>query len=91
MQRVEGLDPVSAVAAADAAPADTAAQLQAADAEFVTGQVEAAFDRLVEAVRVRAGDEREQVRRRLVDLFALLGPDDPQVRRARIALTNALF
>lgn len=91
MQRVEGLDPVSAVAAADAAPADTAAQMQAADAEFVTGQVEAAFDRLVEAVRVRSGDEREQVRRRLVDLFALLGPDDPQVRRARIALTNALF
>jgi len=91
MQRVEGLDPVSAVAAADAAPADTAAQLLAADAEFVTGQVDAAFDRLVDAVRVRAGDEREQVRRRLVDLFALLGPDDPQVRRARIALTNALF
>lgn len=94
MQRVSGLDAAAtdaAVAAADAAPADTAAQLLAADAEFVTGDVTAAFDRLVAAVRVRSGDEREQVRQRLVDLFALLGPDDPQVRTARIALTNALF
>jgi putative thioredoxin len=91
MQRVSGLDADAAVTAADAAPDDTAAQLRAADAEFVTGQVEAAFSRLVEAVRVRTGDERELVRSRLVDLFALLGPDDPQVRRARIALTNALF
>lgn len=93
MQRVaaagDGL--ASAALAADAAPEDTDAQLLAADAEFVEGRVDAAFDRLVAAVRDRSGDERELVRKRLVDLFALLGPDDPQVRRARIALTNALF
>jgi putative thioredoxin len=94
MQRTADLDVAgvaAAVAAADAAPDDTEAQLHAADAEFVEGRVDAAFDRLIEAVRTRSGDEREQVRRRLVDLFSLLGPEDPQVRRARIALTNALF
>jgi putative thioredoxin len=91
IQRVTGLDPEAAVATADAAPDDTPAQLRAADAEFATGQLDAAFDRLVEAVRRRSGDEREEVRSRLVDLFALLGPDAPEVRRARIALTNALF
>lgn len=91
MQRVAATDVSAAVAAAAAAPDDTDAQLAAADAEFVTGDVDGAFDRLVEAVRVRSGEEREQVRQRLVDLFSLLGPDDPQVRRARVALTNALF
>jgi putative thioredoxin len=91
LQRTAGVDPATAVAAADDAPDDTGAALLAADAEFVAGRADAAFDRLVEAVRSRSGDERELVRKRLVDLFALLGPDDPQVRRARIALTNALF
>jgi putative thioredoxin len=94
MQRTAGLDPAgiaAAVAAADAAPNDTEAQLRAADADFIEGRVEASFDRLVAAVRTRSGEEREQIRQRLVDLFALLGADDPQVRRARIALTNALF
>jgi putative thioredoxin len=95
MQRTAGLDApgavASAVTAADAAPDDTMAQLRAADAEFFEGRVDAAFDRLIAAVRARSGEERDEVRQRLVDLFALLGPDDPQVRRARIALTNALF
>ena len=91
MQRTEGVDAAVALAAADAAPDDTEAQLLAADVDLLEGRIEAAFDRLVEAVRARSGAEREEVRRRLVDLFALVGADDPQVRRARIALTNALF
>jgi putative thioredoxin len=91
MQRTEDLDLAAAVAAADAAPEDTAAQLLGADAEFLLGQLDASFDRLVEAVRARSGPERDEVRRRLVDLFGLVGADDPSVRRARIALTNALF
>jgi putative thioredoxin len=91
MQRTAGLDTAVAVESADAAPDDTEAQLRAADADFIEGRIDAAFDRLVDAVRTRSGDEREEVRQRLVDLFALLGSDDPQVRRARIALTNALF
>jgi putative thioredoxin len=91
MQRTADVDGPAAIAAADAAPDDTAAQLLAADSEFLEGRVGASFDRLVDAIRNRAGDEREEVRRRLVDLFTLVGPDDPEVKRARIALTNALF
>jgi putative thioredoxin len=91
MQRTADVDGPAAIAAADAAPDDTAAQLLAADSEFLEGRVGASFDRLVDAIRNRAGDEREEVRRRLVDLFMLVGPDDPEVKRARIALTNALF
>jgi putative thioredoxin len=91
MQRTDGVDPAAALAAADAAPDDTAAQLLAADVDLLEGRTEVAFDRLVEAVRARSGAEREEVRQRLVDLFALVGADDPQVRKARIALTNALF
>jgi putative thioredoxin len=79
------------VAAADAAPDDTPAQLLAADMELLQGQTARAFDRLVSAVRSRSGADREEVRRRLVDLFALVGADDPDVKRARVALTNALF
>jgi putative thioredoxin len=91
MQSTEGVDPVGALAAADAAPEDTQAQLLAADIDVMQGEIGRAFDRLVEAIRSRTGAEREQVRQHLVDLFALVGPDDPEVRRARIALTNALF
>jgi len=91
MQRTADIDVTAAIAAADADPADTSAQLLAADGDFLEGRLDAAFDRLVEAVRARSGPEREEVRRRLVDLFALIGSDDPAVRRARIALTNALF
>jgi putative thioredoxin len=91
MQRTDGVDPVAALAAAEAAPDDTAAQLLAADVDLLEGRTDVAFDRLVVAVRARSGAEREEVRQRLVDLFALVGADDPQVRRARIALTNALF
>jgi putative thioredoxin len=91
LQRLGVLDPVVAVAAADAAPGDVEAQLAAADVEFGDGQVQAAFDRLIRTVRDCGGPEREQVRSRVVELFSLLGPDDPRVRSARIALTNALF
>jgi putative thioredoxin len=91
MQRTADVDGPAAIAAADAAPDDTAAQLLAADSEFLEGRLGASFDRLVDAIRARSGDEREEVRRRLVDLFTLVGPDDPEVKRARIALTNALF
>jgi putative thioredoxin len=91
MQRTDGVDPVAALAAAEAAPDDTAAQLLAADVDLLEGRTDIAFDRLVQAVRARSGAEREEVRQRLVDLFALVGAEDPQVRRARIALTNALF
>ncbi|WP_205857172.1 tetratricopeptide repeat protein, partial [Phytoactinopolyspora endophytica] len=49
------------------------------------------FHRLVETVRLSAGDERERVRTRLVELFEIIGPSDPRVVKARAALASALF
>lgn len=90
MQRLgqAGPDPV---AAADAAPADVSAQRAAADAQVVAGDVEGAFTRLLEVVRRGPGEDRDQAREHLVELFAVVGGDDPRVVTARRDLTNALF
>jgi putative thioredoxin len=91
LRRVSGVDARSALAAAQADPDDVAAQLLAADLEVVGGRAEQAYARLVGLVRRVAGDERERVRRHLVSLFTVAGPDDPAVAGARRALANALF
>ncbi|MFC6022352.1 tetratricopeptide repeat protein [Plantactinospora solaniradicis] len=90
-RRVSGADPVAALAAADSAPDDVAAQLLAADIEVLSGQAEQAYARLVELVRRTAGDDREATRQHLVSLFSIAGPDDPAVASARRALSRALF
>ena len=38
-----------------------------------------------------AGDDRERIRRHLLSLFTIAGPDDPAVNAARRALASALF
>ncbi len=90
LQRVAAAGP-DVRARADADPSDVSAACAAADLDLVDGQVEAAFARLVEVVRRSDGDEREQARRHLLDLFALVGDVDPRVAPARLALANALF
>ncbi len=90
LQRVEQLDP-SVVARADSSPDDIEAQLAAADFALAGGDVDAAFGRLLRAVKRTRGDERDAVRDRLVDYFDLLGPDEPRVASARRELANALF
>jgi len=92
MRRLDGVDPVAALTAArDAAPGDVATQLPAADVEVSTGQAAAAYTRLLAAVRVTAGEERESARARLVELFLLAAPDDVHVAKARRDLAIALF
>lgn len=88
-ERTENVDPAGAVAAATDA-ADVSAQLAAADAEALTGQWSACFDRLIATIKASSGDERDLVRTRLLDMFALAG-DDPAVAPARTALASALF
>jgi putative thioredoxin len=91
LRRVQGVDAASAVATADAQPADVDAQLLAADLEVLNGQAEQAYDRLVKLVRRVFGDDRDKVRQHLVSLFSVAAPDDPAVAAARRALANALF
>ena len=91
IRRTQGVDPATALAAADAAPDDVDAQLVAADLEVLRGEAEQGYRRLIELVRRVGPDDRERVRQHLVSLFAMAGPDDPAVAAARRALANALF
>jgi putative thioredoxin len=89
-RRAEEAGP-TAVADADAAPDDVDAQTRAADFLLGTGNVEAAFDRLLDVVRRTSGEDRDRARTHLVDLFSVVGDDDPRVAAARRELTTALF
>jgi putative thioredoxin len=89
--RTQGVDLAEARAAAAAAPDDVDAQLLVADLDLLGGHVDDAFDRLVALVRRMAGEERDRVRVHLIDLFAVVGNEDPRVLRGRRDLASALF
>ncbi|MFJ8197241.1 tetratricopeptide repeat protein [Streptomyces sp. NPDC096152] len=91
LQRVQGLDPQRVRKDAAEKPGDVAAQIAAADLDLVGGHVEDAFGRLIDTVRRTAGDDRDTVRMRLLELFELVGAEDPRVAGARRALARALF
>ncbi|MEU7180079.1 MULTISPECIES: tetratricopeptide repeat protein [Streptomyces] len=91
LRRVQDLDPQAVRKEAAEQPADVAAQIRAADLDLVGGHVEDAFARLVDAVRRTAGDDRETARLRLLELFEVIGADDPRVISARTALARVLF
>jgi putative thioredoxin len=91
MQRTAGVDDKAARSAAAAAPADIAAQMLVADLDVLGGHIEDAFSRLIDLVRINAGDERDSVREHLVELFAVVGAHDERVQKARRSLMSALF
>src|SRR3954468_10652308 len=91
LQRTKDADPTAARAAAEADPDDVAAQTLVADLDLLGGQVEDAFDRLVDVVRRTAGDDRNQAREHLIGLFGAVGNDDPRVLKGRQNLASALF
>ncbi|REE98622.1 tetratricopeptide repeat protein [Thermomonospora umbrina] len=90
-ERVGALDVEQVLRDAADAPGDAVLQTRAADVEMLTGRIDAAFERLVAAVRRTAGDDRETVRKHLLTLFEVLPGDDPRVGRARRSLQAALF
>ncbi|MEU0695257.1 tetratricopeptide repeat protein [Streptomyces niveus] len=91
LSRVKGMDPQQVRKEAAERADDVPAQIAAADLDLVGGHVEDAFGRLVEAVRRTAGEDRDAARLRLLELFEVIGSDDPRVTAARQALARVLF
>jgi putative thioredoxin len=91
LQRTKDVDADAARAAADADPDDVAAQTLVSDLDLLGGQLDDAFDRLVEVVRRTAGDDRNQAREHLLGLFAAVGNEDARVLKGRQNLASALF
>lgn len=78
------------MAAAQAAPTDDEAMLAYGRALAASGHHDEAIEVLLHAVGL-GGPHRDDARTLLVDLFGVLGDDDPRVRDARPRLANALF
>jgi len=91
LRRTEGLELEAVISESTQNPSDIQLQLKAADIEIVNGGVEAAFTRLLLAVRATSGDDRAKVKDHLLNLFALVDPGDPRLVAARKELASALF
>jgi putative thioredoxin len=88
-QRAEGLDRSDLEQRAGAGDID--AILDLADLDAQGDDFDAAFGRLVDALRQTSGDDRERIRQRLVALLDVPTSDDPRVSAARRAMASALF
>ena len=77
--------------AAAAAPHDLDAQLDVADLDLSGGHVDDAFDRILTLFPTLDAEGKRRVRERLVELFEVVGVDDPRVITARRRLTNLLY
>lgn len=91
LRRTQEVDAEKARADAAEHPDDVAAQTLAADLDILDGRADEAFARLVETVRRTSGEERNTARLHLLDLFEIVGADDPRVPKARMALAGVLF
>ena len=91
LMRTEGLQLNDVIAQSMAEPSSIDLQLKAADVEMVNGGVEAAFTRLLHAVKATSGDDRTKVKNHLLNLFSLIDSSDPRLVAARKELASALF
>ncbi len=62
-----------------------------ADQYMISSKEEDAFRVLLDLLRVSAGDQKTQVKDRLIELFTLCDPADPRVATARREMASALF
>ena len=89
--RTEKLEAKLVTALAASEPDNVKAQLNCADLEVISGDLDAAFSRLIECVRRFAGADRTAAKDHLLTLFQLVDPADPRLKVARTALASALF
>ncbi len=91
MSRTQHMNAEEVRAAAAQSPDDVEAQLQVADLDVLGGKVEDAFARLMDVASSGTPEVRNTIRERLVELFDVVGGEDPRVVDARRALSAALF
>lgn len=89
MLRIDGLDPELTLK--NAKESDLTSQLMCADIELASGNNQAAFDRLLSAMKRFSGDDRDKVKAHLIQLFNLVDPSDPKLVKARSELASLLF
>ena len=78
-------------AAAAAAPDDVEAQLAVADIDMIGGQIQDAFDRLLDFLAAGHKGDLEAVRQRLLEYFTIPDPTDPRLARARRRLATLMY
>jgi putative thioredoxin len=86
--RLEGKDLPSLVSSLGA---DTDTVLDRVDALVATGAASAGFEQLLVLFESTAKDQREPIRLRFVELFLVVGNEDPAVIKARKNLSLLLF
>jgi putative thioredoxin len=91
LRRVSSYDQASARTAATESPDDVEAQARVADIDLAMGQIDAAFNRMLDAVRGATGEDRDKARMHLLGLFEIFPPRDPRVTKARGTLSSLLF
>ena len=78
-------------AAAADHPDDVEAQLAVADVDMIGGQIQDAFDRLLDFLAAGHRADLEPVRQRLLEYFAIPDATDERLRRARRRLATLMY
>jgi putative thioredoxin len=91
LSRLQGKTIAEVRAAAADDPDDLDAQLLVADLDRSGGHIEDAFDRLLGLFPGRDQAGKNAIRQRMLELFEVVGTDDPRVPPARKRLTALLY
>ena len=91
LARLHGKTMAEIRSAAAAGPDDLQAQLAVADLDLSGGHIEDAFDRLLGLFPAQDPAGRNLIRERILELFEVIGQDDPRVPPTRSRLTALLY
>lgn len=92
LQRLQGRTMDEIRTAAAERPDDLDAQMLVADLDVSGGHIEDGFLRLLDLYSGRSDeDDRTRIRERLLELFEVVGANDPRVATARRQLANLLY
>jgi putative thioredoxin len=91
LDRLHGKTMAGIRSEAAAAPGDLDAQLLVADLDLSGGHIEDAFDRLLALFPSQDAAGKNKIRERILELFEVIGQDDPRVPPTRSRLTALLY